>query len=70
MLRGGAVGVIENLLPTLSNHFQLCWTEKCTQYRHRRKMVGQVGQGGQDSVSLDTHTPTDTSHAIERAGEA
>ena len=34
-------------------------------------MVGRVGQGGHadhDSVSLGTPHPTDTSHAIERAG--
>ena len=56
-LRGAAVGGDRILLPNPSNHFQLSWTEKCTQERDRRKMVGQVGQVGHDSVSLDTPTP-------------
>ena len=56
-LRGAAVGGIRILLPNPSNHFQLSWTEKCTQERDRRKMVGRVGQVGHDSVSLDTPTP-------------
>ena len=56
-LRGAAVGGIRILLPNPSNHFQLSWTEKCTRERDRRKMVGQVGQVGHDSVSLDTPTP-------------
>ena len=66
-LRGAAVGGIGILLPNPSNHFQLSWTEKCTQERVRRKMVGRVGQGGQRTRCHSTPPhPTDKSHASER----